>query len=222
MKTHNIFILTLITLVLTSMMVPKALFAIGVEVGMGRFYPDDTSFVDSGGWSFNLAVRIPQGSFMLIETGLELYMTKEDNMTFAELPTGVTSGSVNRKLIATGLHGAIGIGKFLGSSGVGVFPHASVGAGIMGITAITKWEYITQIHIPYDEKKSIFHGRPFFIGNCGIEATFMHIGVFFRVSYVIAKEVDYCGVDVIGYDAVLPGGSINPSGIVWFVGIALE
>ncbi|MBN1754614.1 hypothetical protein JW877_00235 [bacterium] len=197
---------------------------IGLQLGFGKFYPDDTTLISNGDWASNLNLRIPQGKIFIIDIGAIVYKTNEDELSLPPelLPDEVNQSTVKRRMLATGFYGAIGLGRFLGSSGIGIFPFASVGAGIMGISTIARWEYVTQVYVPYDEQNKELFGRPFFIGNIGAEATFMHIGMFVKFSYLLAQDIEYSGINVAGYGVSLPGGSINPSGLIFYIGLALN
>ncbi|RKZ28912.1 hypothetical protein DRQ36_09745 [bacterium] len=218
----------LISLFISLFIVPSAFAIFGIRAGLGQFVPEDSTIKDSYANAYTADLRFHLTEPFFITGGAVFY-----NVHSATLPVTVPAsaeddlhiGSYKHRVDAFGVFAGVGIGKFIGKGGTGVYPYACAAAGFISPVVSQRVEYYTgddtttTLYQTETQKrrKWAFLLNPY----AGVEFRIIGIGVFAQVDYLWGNSVEYDPVEIEGFE-IFPGGELTPAGWLVYIGIVIE
>ncbi len=197
---------------------------LGFRIGGGQFVPQDSIIKEAYANAYIADIRYSLNEPFFVSGGALLY-----NVHYASIPitlegsADLTVGSYKIRLDAFGAFAGVGIGKFMGKAGTGVYPYACAAVGFISPVISQKLEYYTEddtastFYDTREDRNWAFLATPY----AGIEVRFAGIGVFVQGNYLWGNCVEYDSHVVNGVE-ILKAGKITPSGWILYVGIVVD
>lgn len=196
---------------------------VGLRAGMGQFVPADSTIKDSYANAFMADIRYNISQPLFVTLGAKFYNVHSTELPVEVVGSDICVGSYKHRVDAFGVFAGIGIGKFMGDAGTGIFPYATAAAGFISPVVSQVVEYYHGCDTTYtygyveEERKWSFMVNP----HAGIEVRMFGIGIFVQGDYFWATEVEYNEIEIDDTE-IFSGGYLKPSGWAVYLGIVID